>query len=171
MILSFIAAVIAARGNLFLGAIVLLIGSALDMVDGDLARMQGKESKRGAFIDSNFDRLAEAGIFAGLAWFYMTALDSVNTMAVLLVFLTLSGSLTTSYARARAEGLGTTCYGGLLQRPERMVMIIVGMFFGWFILEMVLVVLAIATIATTFQRIYSVANKLSDENLEASDSE
>jgi len=171
LVLSFVAAVIAARGNLFLGAIVLLIGSALDMVDGDLARLQGKESKRGAFIDSNFDRLAEAGIFAGLAWFYMTALDTVNSMAVLLIFLTLSGSLTTSYARARAEGLGTTCYGGFLQRPERMVMIIVGMFFGWFILEIILVVLAIATIATTFQRIYTVANKLSDENLEASDSE
>ncbi|MBT3317404.1 hypothetical protein HN388_05415 [bacterium] len=58
-----------------------------------------------------------------------------------------------------------------MQRPERMVMIIIGMFFGWFILEMVLVVLAIATIATTFQRIYTVAKKLSDENLEAPDSE
>lgn len=171
LLISFGAAWIIAKGDLFLGAIVLLIGSALDMVDGDLARLQGKESKRGAFIDSNFDRLAEAGLFAGLAWFYMNLEGGANARAVLLIILTLSGSLTTSYARARAEGLGTTCFGGFLQRPERIVMIIIGMFFGKFILEIVLFVLAITTIATTIQRIYTVAGKLSDDTTEAPDSE
>jgi CDP-diacylglycerol---glycerol-3-phosphate 3-phosphatidyltransferase len=171
LLISFVAAIIAARGNLFVGAIVLWVGSALDMVDGDLARLQGTSSKRGAFIDSNFDRLAEAGLFAGLAWYYMTALDSVNARAVLLIILTLSGSLTTSYARARAEGLGVECFGGWLQRPERIIMLILGMLFGRFILEMVLAVLAVATIATTVQRIYSTAKKLGDEKLEAPESE
>jgi len=160
LLISFLAAWIAARGDLFLGAIILLIGSTFDMLDGDLARLQGKESRRGAFLDSNFDRLAESGLFAGLAWYFMT--HASDDRAALLCLLTLAGSLTTSYARARAEGLGTTCYGGWLQRPERIVLIILGMLLGRPILVLVLVVLTVATWATTVQRILTVMRNLDE---------
>jgi CDP-diacylglycerol--glycerol-3-phosphate 3-phosphatidyltransferase len=161
LLITFYAAWIAADGHLFLGAVVLLIGSAFDMLDGDLARLQGKESKQGAFLDSNFDRLAESALFAGLAWYFMQNFDNRTAMFCLL---TLAGSLTTSYARARAEGLGTTCYGGWLQRPERMVLVIVGMLLGASVLSLVVAVLAIATWATTVQRIWSVCRDLGEND-------
>ena len=159
LLITFVAAWIAAEGRLFLGAIVLPVGSAFDMLDGDLARLQGRESKQGAFLDSNFDRLAESALFAGLAWFYMQHFDD---RSALLCLLTLAGSLTTSYARARAEGLGTTCYGGWLQRPERMVLVIAGMLLGRHILSLILAVLAVATWATTAQRIWTVNRDLGE---------
>ena len=74
LLITVAAAWIAAEGALFLGALVLLAGSLFDMLDGNLARLQGKVSRQGAFLDSNFDRLAEAAIFTGLAWYYMDAL-------------------------------------------------------------------------------------------------
>jgi phosphatidylglycerophosphate synthase len=162
LLLTFIAAWIVAKGSLFNGAIVLLIGSAFDMLDGDLARLQKSDSRQGAFLDSNFDRLAEGALFAGLAWYFMEAIYPANHGAVLLVVLTLIGSLTTSYARARAEGLGTTCFGGWLQRPERMVLLIAAMLLGRYILELVLLLLAIVTLATSAQRILSVYRNLAE---------
>ncbi|MBU1676841.1 CDP-alcohol phosphatidyltransferase family protein [bacterium] len=163
LLISIVAGWIAARGGLFLGALVLLVGSVFDMLDGNLARLQGKVSRQGAFLDSNFDRLAEAAVFTGLAWYYMDALTWPDHGAVVLVMLTLIGSLTTSYARARAEGLGTTCFGGWLQRPERMALLIAGMLLVRHVLKMVLLLLAIVTILTTVQRIASTSRKLRQE--------
>ncbi|MDO9170704.1 MAG: CDP-alcohol phosphatidyltransferase family protein [bacterium] len=162
--ISIFAAWITAAGQLFLGALVLIVGSVFDMLDGDLARLQGRASRRGAFLDSNFDRLSEAAVYAGLAWFYMEALSWPDSGAVLLVILALTGSLTTSYARARAEGLGVTCTGGWLQRPERMVLLILGMILGRHVLKLVLALLAAATLFTTLQRIATVSRDLGDES-------
>ncbi|MDO9694013.1 MAG: CDP-alcohol phosphatidyltransferase family protein [Candidatus Latescibacteria bacterium] len=158
--ISVFAAWITAAGQLFLGALVLIVGSVFDMLDGDLARLQGRASRRGAFLDSNFDRLSEAAVYAGLAWFYMEALSWPDSGAVLLVILALTGSLTTSYARARAEGLGVACTGGWLQRPERMVLLILGMILGRHVLKLVLALLAAATLFTTLQRIAAVSRDL-----------
>ncbi len=151
---------IVARGSLFWGAIVFLIGSGFDMLDGDLARLQGTVSRRGAFLDSCFDRLGEAMLFAGLTWYYMEQRHDNWQLAVLLILLTVVGSITTSYVRARAEGVGETCFVGLMQRPERVAMLGLGMLLGWWVLVVVLAVLAVSTIATTIQRIIHVAAKL-----------
>ncbi len=167
LLVTFVAAWIIAQGGLFLGALVLLVGSLFDMLDGDLARLQGRVSRQGAFIDSNFDRLAESALFIGLAWFYMTALAAPHRATVLLVMVALAGSLTTSYARARAEGLGSTCLGGWMQRPERMVLVVLGMLLGWRILELVVIVLAVATVITTVQRIVSTSRLLAEEDAAA----
>ncbi len=164
LICSCAAAWIAARGSLFLGAVVLLVGSLFDMLDGDLARLQGTVSRRGAFLDSNFDRLAESAIYAGLAWYYMTGDQGLRPTAVLMIVLALAGSLTTSYARARAEGLGSSCFGGWLQRPERIVLLVLGMMLGWRVLELVLAVLAVATVLTTLQRIVDTSRRLQEED-------
>jgi phosphatidylglycerophosphate synthase len=151
---------IVARGMLLGGAAVFLLGSGLDMLDGELARLQGTVSRRGAFLDSCFDRLGESALFAGLAWYFMNTQKPYWELAVLLIILTVVGSLTTSYVRARAEGVGETCFVGLLQRPERVILLVVGMILGWAVLEFVLAFLAAATLITTVQRILHVARKL-----------
>lgn len=148
-----------AQGHLFVGAIVFLIGSGFDMLDGDLARLQGTVSKRGAFLDSCFDRLGEAFLFAGLTWYYAGMPYNDGRFALLMITATVVGSLTTSYVRARAEGVGETCRVGWLQRTERVILLTIGLIVHWFLVP-VLTFLAIATLATTVQRIVHVAKKL-----------
>jgi phosphatidylglycerophosphate synthase len=160
MAITVLAGWIVSRGHLFFGALIFLVGSAFDMLDGDLARLQGTVSKRGAFLDSCFDRLGESALFAGLTWYFITQRPENWQMATLMIVLTVVGSLTTSYVRARAEGVGETCYVGLLQRPERVIILTAGMIFGSYVLALVLVVLAALTLTTTVQRIVHVAGKL-----------
>ena len=109
-------------------------------------------------------RRAAAAVYTGLACYYREVLNAPDSAAVILIMLTLIGSITTSYARARAEGLGTTCFGGWLQRPERMVLLIAGMLLGHGILKLVLLFLAVVTLWTTLQRIVSSARKLAEED-------
>ncbi len=151
---------IISTGAMFLGALIFLLGSAFDMLDGDLARLQGTVSKRGAFLDSCFDRLGEAFLFAGLTWYFAGLPYHEGQLALLLICATVVGSLTTSYVRARAEGVGETCFVGFLQRTERVILLAVGLLLGQWVLVWVLGFLAVATLATTVQRIVHVAGKL-----------
>ena len=162
LLLSWVAAWLLARGALAGGALVLAAGSLLDMLDGGLARLQGTSSARGAFLDSNVDRLSEAAVYAGLAWQF-TAPGAVHRAAVLWCVLALGGSLCTSYARARAEGLGRECRGGWLQRPERMIALIAALLLGRPVLVPVLALLAAGTWLTTFQRIVAVSRDMGRE--------
>jgi len=151
---------IVAKGALFPGGLVFLVGSAFDMLDGDLARTQGTVSRRGAFLDSCFDRLGEAFVFAGLTWYFANLSWGPDRTALVLITATVVGSLTTSYVRARAEGVGETCRVGFLQRTERVVLLTVGLLLGRWALVPILWFLAIATLATTVQRMVHVAAKL-----------
>ena len=149
-----------ARGGLFPGAVVFAIGSGFDMLDGDLARLQGTVSRRGAFLDSCFDRLGEAFLFAGLTWYFATIPFGGDPVALVLITWVVVGSLTTSYVRARAEGVGETCTVGFLQRTERVIILTVALLLGRWAVVPVLWFLAVATLATTIQRIVHVAVKL-----------
>ena len=151
---------IVAKGWLFLGALVFALGSAFDMLDGDLARLQGTVSRRGAFLDSCFDRLGEAFLFAGLTWYFATLDRGADPVALTLITAVVVGSLTTSYVRARAEGVGETCTVGFFQRTERVILLTVAILLGRWALVPVLAFLAAATLATTVQRIVHVAGKL-----------
>lgn len=151
---------IVAKGGLFPGGLVFILGSAFDMLDGDLARLQGTVSRRGAFLDSCFDRLGEAFLFAGLTWYFADLAGGPDRLALVLITATAVGSLTTSYVRARAEGVGETCMVGLLQRTERVILLTVGLLLGRWALVPILGFLAVATLATTVQRIVHVAGKL-----------
>ncbi len=155
-----VSGVVIGQGRLRVGAAVFLLGSAFDMLDGDLARRQGTVSRRGAFLDSCFDRLGEAFLFAGLTWYFSAADPGADRVALLLITLTVVGSLTTSYVRARAEGVGETCLVGWVQRTERVVLLTLGLLIGRVALVPVLWFLAIATLATTTQRLVHVAAKL-----------
>jgi CDP-diacylglycerol--glycerol-3-phosphate 3-phosphatidyltransferase len=160
LLITAISGWIVAQGSLFFGAIVFLVGSGFDMLDGDLARLQGTVSRRGAFLDSCFDRLGEAFLFAGLTWYFATLPGGSHAVALVLITWTVVGSLTTSYVRARAEGVGETCQVGWLQRTERVIILVLALLLGKWALVPVLWLLAIATMATTLQRIVHVAAKL-----------
>jgi CDP-diacylglycerol---glycerol-3-phosphate 3-phosphatidyltransferase len=149
-----------ARGSLFLGTLIFLLGSAFDMLDGALARMQGTVSARGAFLDSVLDRFGEAAFLTGVGVWYMNRLPDNWDLAILLILVTMFGSLATSYVRARAEGVGETCYVGVLQRTERVIILGAGALLGHVVLFGVLWILAVGTMVTTIQRIVHVAGKL-----------
>ena len=155
-----LAGVIVARGGRFVGALVGLLGAGFDRLDGDLARLQGTVSRRGAFLDSCFDRLGEAFLFAGLTWYFATRPLGGDPVALVLITWVVVGSLTTSYVRARAEGVGETCTVGFLQRTERVIILAVALMLGRWAVVPALWFLAVATLATTVQRIVHVAVKL-----------
>lgn len=152
--------VILALGARVIGTVVFLVGSGFDMLDGDLARRQGTVSRRGAFLDSCLDRFGEAAMLTGLAVWWMRGQPERWQLAVVLILLTMFGSMGTSYVRARAEGVGETCKVGLLQRTERVILLAAGALIGGRVLLVVLAVLAVLTVATTVQRIVHVSRKL-----------
>jgi CDP-diacylglycerol---glycerol-3-phosphate 3-phosphatidyltransferase len=113
----------AARGDLSYvgwgGAIILLAG-LFDMIDGRLARVGKMESRFGAMFDSVLDRYSEMVMFLGICY-YLVAQNYF--LSSLFAFIAMIGSLMVSYVRARAEGLGIECKSGLMQRPERILLI------------------------------------------------
>jgi CDP-diacylglycerol--glycerol-3-phosphate 3-phosphatidyltransferase len=106
-----------ARGWLFTGGLLLWAGGTLDVLDGAMARKRGAASPRGAFIDSVVDRYGECAVFLGLAICFR------ETLALWAVLAAAFGAFMVSYTRARGEGLGVPCAVGLLQRPERYVLL------------------------------------------------
>ncbi|MBU8923474.1 MAG: CDP-alcohol phosphatidyltransferase family protein [Bacteroidales bacterium] len=166
--LSFIGAVYVAKGKLFAGAIILIISGLADTIDGSLARSQGKVTTFGAFIDSAGDRVSEMAYFMGLVFYFMGQGQGNGTL-VFFVLVALAGSFLTSYARARAEGLGLECAVGILERPERVALMIAGLIFGKVVLTAVIVFLAAMSIFTFLQRVQHV-RKITTEKVGDSDS-
>lgn len=149
------AGLLIAQGELVIGGIVMLLASALDMLDGALARMTGKASRFGALLDSVFDRLSEAVVLFGVLLY---ALDRAHDDQAALAFAAIVGSLMVSYVRARAEGLGVTMTDGLFTRPERVIVLGAALLIGW--LTPALWLLAVLTLLTAFQRLYLGARAL-----------
>jgi phosphatidylglycerophosphate synthase len=110
-------------GLLRTGGVVALVASVFDMMDGRVARLRGRETKFGAFLDSTMDRYSDMVLFMGLMVLY-ARVD--RTPDMILVWVAAFGSFMTSYARARAESLIPSCTVGLLERPERIVLIVAG---------------------------------------------
>jgi CDP-diacylglycerol--glycerol-3-phosphate 3-phosphatidyltransferase len=127
-LVSAVAAYLLAEGYILEGGIVMLVGASMDMFDGAVARISGKESTFGAFLDSVTDRLGEAVVLFGLLVFYVRGGDELGAY---LAFGTVVFSYTTSYLRARAEGLGVPGDVGFMGRPERVVVLGVGLLLGY----------------------------------------
>jgi CDP-diacylglycerol--glycerol-3-phosphate 3-phosphatidyltransferase len=111
-------------GVLFWGAFTVTVFVLLDMLDGALARARGGGSVFGAVLDSVGDRAADAAIFGALVWWFSGPGD--NRLLVLLALLCLVLGVLTSYIKARAEGVGLRCDVGLVERTERLVLVLVG---------------------------------------------
>ena len=127
-----VAAVLVAMGHLRIGALVFLAGGALDLFDGALARLSNKTTPFGAMLDSLMDRLGEAALYLGLTVYALRVdPDSRNlTLFMSLLILALATSQAVSYLRAKGESLGIDTRAGLMTRPERVIILFVGLFLG-----------------------------------------
>jgi CDP-diacylglycerol---glycerol-3-phosphate 3-phosphatidyltransferase len=138
---------------------LVLLGGVFDIFDGRVARLSGLGSKFGAFYDSTLDRISEVVVFLGLLSLYNDyRLELGDVGMIYLIMLAMAGSQMISYTRARAEALGLDCRVGLMPRAERVVLVgTSALFFGessnGVVLKGVIVILAILTNLTAFQRI------------------
>lgn len=138
---------------------LILLGAFFDIIDGRVARLSGMGSKFGAFYDSTLDRVSEIAVFLGILSLYNDyRLELGDVGMIYLIMLAMAGSLMVSYTRSRAEALGLDCRVGLMPRAERVVLIgASSLFFGemWngLVLKIVIVLLAVLTNLTAFQRI------------------
>ncbi len=147
-----------------LGAIAFAVGSAMDALDGRYSRMSGKGTHFGAFLDSTLDRVEEGIVLAAVGAVFAANGDAVAVAATIIAVL---GSLMVSYTRARAEALGLECKVGLAQRPPRVVILGIGIFFAagaglgdFSLLAPAIYALAVLTSVTALQRVLHVRTKL-----------
>ena len=163
LLFSLIAGLIYSAGYFIWGACVVILAGICDILDGQIARQTGKDSLYGAYIDSCLDRFGELFIFLGLAW-YFSALHP-SPLTILFIIMAIAGSFMVSYTRARAEGLGVDCKLGWMQRPERIVFLIIGSLLaclpviGIILMKATLLLLAILSNLTAIQRIIYVRNQ------------
>jgi CDP-diacylglycerol---glycerol-3-phosphate 3-phosphatidyltransferase len=118
------AVVLFGSGHLFWGTVAVTCFVLLDLLDGALARARGGGSVFGAVLDSTGDRAADAAIFGALVWWFSGAGD--NRLLVLLALICLVLGVLTSYIKARAEGVGIACDVGIVERLERLLLVLVG---------------------------------------------
>ncbi|NNF05920.1 MAG: CDP-alcohol phosphatidyltransferase family protein [Candidatus Eisenbacteria bacterium] len=152
--LSGVAGWLVSEGHFIYATLTLGVGGLCDMLDGALARKYGTSSTFGAFLDSSMDRLAELFFFVGVAIFFHQAEPS--SLYIALAILAAGGSFLVSYTRARAEGLGIDCSVGLMERPERIVIILLATPFGALGLKVMLWILTPLVFFTVWQRIHHV---------------
>ena len=147
------------QGKLATGVLVITAFVFSDLIDGQMARQLGRTDKFGAFLDSTLDRIGDGAIFAGLALYYAGPGDNELYLVLSLVCLVMGA--VTSYARARAEGLGFQAKVGIAERADRLVAILVMTFFSAvldlpILMEVTIWALAAASTITVGQRIWVV---------------
>jgi len=154
------AAYLVGSDQLLAGGIVFLLGGGLDLLDGALARLTGRVSPFGALLDSVLDRLGEASLFVGLAVYSLRAgfSDRYLLFFIIVLLLALILSQTVSYLRARGEGLGVATRAGLMTRPERVVLLGIGLVIHQ--IEWVLLVVAVVSGFTLLQRLFTIRGLL-----------
>jgi CDP-diacylglycerol--glycerol-3-phosphate 3-phosphatidyltransferase len=146
------------QGWLWQGVLIVTVFVLSDMLDGQMAKVSGKASAWGAFLDSTSDRLGDAAVFGGILLYFTYQRDSTLWAAVALAGLVFGQW--TSYVKARAESLGFSCTGGLAARADRLVIILAGTLVAGlgvpYVLEVAVSLLAVASMITVFQRIAQV---------------
>ncbi len=163
-------------GEFFWAGIVLIVANIFDMLDGNVARLTGNVTKFGGFLDSSLDRLSDMVAFLGIMVFYASNTPQHSLVNVILGGVAMIGSVMVSYTTARSEALGVKANVGFLQRPERIVLLIIGALSTWdwnseFFLfnrmPQVLWVLAIGSMWTMIHRMYFIWKEF--RRLEGSD--
>ena len=155
-------AVAIATGNFFVGAALLAATGIPDALDGAVAKAGGTAGPRGAFFDSVSDRLSDAMLFAGAAWYYA---GTETPRMALLPFAVFIVAILVSYMRAKAESLSFDAKGGLMERAERFIALGIGLFFAEFFGAVILtvtlwimLVLTVLTAAFRFQKVWKQAS-------------
>ncbi len=153
---SVVTALLIGAGELRWAVLGLIASGFVDLLDGAVARRSGQASPRGAFFDSVTDRVSDAVVLGGVAWY----LAGESPYLSMLAFAAAALSMLVSYERARAEGLGYDAKGGLMERAERMVLLGFGLFFN--VLVPVLWLMIVLTSLTAVQRFVKVWRQASD---------
>ena len=142
------AAVLVAYDSLLAAGLLVLAAGLFDMLDGALARHTGRVSRFGAVLDSTLDRLSEAAILVAAIFLFAT---EAMVGAAVLAGATLTGAMTVSYLRARTEALGLAGRSGLFTRPERVIVLALGLLIDQLIIALVIV--AVFSFITAGQRL------------------
>ena len=146
-------------GHLFWGTIVIWLFVMFDMLDGAMARARGGGTRFGAVLDATCDRIADGAIFAGLAWW--CAVTEPHDLLLVATLICLVTSQVISYAKARAEASGLYGDGGLIERPDRLIIVLVGsgltgLGLDWAI-HVAMWLLAAGSVITVGQRMWSIS--------------
>ena len=155
--------ILLSRGQFLLGGILIALLSLSDLLDGTMARLLGKQSAWGAFLDSTLDRVSDASVIAAVIYFYSQAGTPADDRTVIVGLVALVMGQLTSYARARAEGLGVECKVGIAERAERSLILLTGIIvtgLGLDILPACLWLLAALSTITVGQRVWHVRKLL-----------
>ncbi len=155
-----------ARGNLILAAWLVAVGGLCDILDGRVARARGLTTASGAFLDSTLDRFAEAATLLGVAWHVRG-----SEVLMLWTLVSLAGSMLVSYTKARGEALGSGDVGGLMQRAERITLLVLGAatdawltaLMGWdpgTVLGATIVLIGLGTVGTAIYRVVVIVRRL-----------
>src|SRR5215470_13963342 len=148
------------QGRFRTGAMLLAVAGLFDFFDGSLARLAGRESAFGAFLDSVVDRYSDLLVLLGVVLFYERERDTVG---VFFTMITLVGTVMVSYTKARAQSIGVRCEIGLMERPERMIVLIAGAVLD--LLTPAVIALAVLTNLTALHRILYVRRAARDSAL------
>jgi len=157
-LLTIAASIVYATGHIMTAGWIMNVTAFFDVADGQVARRTGRSSVFGAFYDSTLDRVADGALMAGLAFFYATNAVHRNLYMVVVCLVCIIGTFLISYTRARAEALGIDAKVGVMQRPERMVLLSVPQSFfgllwhGW-VLMGIIILLTVTAWITAVQRI------------------
>jgi CDP-diacylglycerol--glycerol-3-phosphate 3-phosphatidyltransferase len=149
VVINVLAAVSLGRDRFVEAGIIMIVANIFDFIDGKVAHQTGKQSAFGAFWDSTLDRFSDLALFTGLIWIYS---ERDRTDYVLITTLALIFSIMISYARARAECLIEKCKVGFMERPERIVLFMIGAFTDR--MAAVLWVILVLSVITVANRIY-----------------
>lgn len=161
-------------GEFFWAGVVLIVANLFDMLDGNVARLSGNVTRFGAFLDSSLDRLSDMVVFVGIMIFYASNTPQHSLLNVFLAGVGLIGSVMVSYTTARSESVGVKANVGFLQRPERIVLFIIGALSTYWEsanffanrMPQVLWVLAIGSIWTFVHRMYFTWTQLRETKFE-----
>jgi phosphatidylinositol phosphate synthase len=146
------AGVLIASGHARVGGLLSLLSGLPDMLDGAVAKATGRNSRRGAFLDSVVDRLSDAAVLAGIIWL---GIASNQPRIAVLAAMVMALSLIVSYVKARAESLGYECNVGIAERPERVVVLGIALLVGHVLAGLwVLVVAAAITVVQRVMRVW-----------------
>ena len=155
---TLVGGIIYGTGHIKTGGWFLGLTALFDVLDGTVARRSNRSSTFGAFLDSTLDRLADGFVLGGLAVFYATSRLHSSVPMLIVCLMGLIGAFLTSYTRARAEALGLDAKVGMLQRPERVVLLsapqaFFGLVFNGWVLAIIIVILTVTAWITVIQRV------------------
>jgi CDP-diacylglycerol--glycerol-3-phosphate 3-phosphatidyltransferase len=142
-------------GNFFVGTLVILVFIFSDLLDGTVARISGKSNPIGAFLDSTMDRVTDAALFGSLVIYYANQESNLLVPAIVTAF----AAQLISYIRAKAESQGISMKVGIAERPERIIILLVGTGFTGlglsFAIDLAIMLLTVLTIITVLQRLFA----------------